>query len=185
VREYMQHRVDVLKGAQFRRTVLGVQKLIDGRFESALIGGLAVAYYANPPVTVDADFLADVDEDVFNNFRADMVRARWGAMPLAFTTRRAGYPQRGFAFERMLPDMAKYERADFLFAGEDTYLQSVVRRGKLVTIQGARLRVARPEDIIVLKTLSGRDKDIEDVFALMRAVKVDQRYIDNLVERFL
>ena len=46
----------ILESKEFRWTVGQVKEALGGR-AYCLVGGLAVAYHANPPGTVDADFL--------------------------------------------------------------------------------------------------------------------------------
>jgi hypothetical protein len=56
VRSYDSHQ-DTIKGKQFHKTVREVQAHMPREIDYALICGLAVAFYANPPVTLDLDFL--------------------------------------------------------------------------------------------------------------------------------
>jgi predicted nucleotidyltransferase len=184
MRKYEQRRNDALKSPQFRQTILDVQRVIDNRFDYALIGGLAVAFYANPPVTIDADFLTIADSGLFASFTLDMRNYGWVTARLVFPGNRLGYPKSGMAFERIANDNA-HERADFLFAGRDSYLQSVVQVAPFVSVYGVRLKIVRPEDLIIIKTLAGRDKDVEDALAVTRSVKVDQKYIDDTLEELL
>jgi predicted nucleotidyltransferase len=112
-----------------------------------------------------------------------MKGARWAEMRLAFPTNKAGHTKSGIAFGRMLPDCEGYERVDFLFTGEDAYLKSVVENAPVVLIQGISLKVVRPEDIIVMKELAARDKDIADVMEIRRMVAVDEKYIRQMLEK--
>lgn len=57
---------------------------------------------------------------------------------------------------------------DVVLAGpgiESTFFDGVVER----TIDGVTLRVARVEDLVVMKVLAGRPKDLEDVVAVVSA----------------
>lgn len=67
---------------------------------------------------------------------------------------------------------------DVVLAGpgiEDQFLSRVHVR----TIEGVQVRVASPEDLIVMKILAGRPKDLEDVRAVVAALgtQLDRDYI--------
>ena len=51
-------------------------------------------------------------------------------------------------------------------------------------IEGVRTRVASAEDIVVMKTLAGRPKDVEDVIAILAAcgAGLDLRYIRDTLQ---
>lgn len=146
-----------------------------GQNDIALIGGLAVAYHANPPVTVDADFLVlgtcgDILEQV----------EEWFSPPWQVST---------LAFKGEIPEhCVRVERKggaaiDFLPTGRNAYLRSVVERAAEVDIGGTRIPVALVEDVIVLKTIAGRYKDIEDIAVLGVKLgdKIDRAYIRRVL----
>ena len=69
---------------------------------------------------------------------------------------------------------------DIVLAGpglEDTFFDRVQMRD----IDGVRVRLASPEDIVVMKTLAGRSKDLDDVIAILRAHgdRLDSRYVET------
>jgi uncharacterized nucleotidyltransferase DUF6036 len=78
---------------------------------------------------------------------------------------------------------------DVVLAGpgiEDQFFDRVQVR----QIENVAVRVASPEDIIVMKVLAGRPKDVEDVTAVAAAYgdKLDRRYIEDtltMLERAL
>jgi len=68
---------------------------------------------------------------------------------------------------------------DVVLAGpglEDVFFQRVQTR----EIDGVPVRLASPEDIVIMKVLAGRPKDLEDVIAILTAHgdDLDQRHIE-------
>lgn len=178
-RQYTRKRI--LQSKEFKVALREVDKRLGGKFDYALIGGLAVAYYANPPVTVDVDFFVDAVEQEVEEIAETFVRDGWTQVPLRFTARMKGFPRRGVRVYRESPPAD----IDFLATGGDVYLQSVVRRAKYQEVApGVVVKVIGPEDLIIVKTLAGRDKDIEDVIRVTKALgeKLNQEYIDRKIE---
>jgi predicted nucleotidyltransferase len=168
-RTWTRHRI--LRSTKFLVTAREVTKAIDRLgFRYALIGGLAVAYHANPPVTVDADILIDTDKmDILEIlFRGE----GWTLYPLIFQRGGPGFPKYGWT-------MKKHGRTgvDLISTSDDAYLSSVVGRARMVSLSGIPMPVVRAEDLIVIKTLAGRTKDLSDVVALRKAGKLDLAYI--------
>lgn len=170
----------ILQEPGFRETAKQVFDLLEGH-RGALIGGLAVSWYANPPVTPDVDFLSDIPYEKLRSRGEKLSMQKWDVFPLAFVHRQRGLPQRGVGFEKAYP----YISIDILLTGEDTYLLQVLTRAKLVDIQpGFSLPIVTAEDLVVMKTLVGRDKDFEDIKELRMALsgKLDEEYVYRTLE---
>lgn len=165
-------RLALLKTPEFK-TLSKATIRVFGIENIALIGGLAVAHYANPPVTMDADFLVrgscgDILEAVESFF----------AHPWDITT---------MTFKNEIPEhcvrvarKGKDAVLDFLPTGRNAYLRSVVERAIEIEVQnGLFVPIATVEDVIVLKTIAGRDKDVEDNAAMgvKLGEKIDRAYI--------
>jgi hypothetical protein len=106
------------------------------------------------------------------------VTVRLGAVT---TTRLAGSLERhGFSLRVQDPAFVRTTRvlpilhvrssvpADLVIAGpglEDAFLE----RAEIRKLAGVRVPVARVEDLLVMKILAGRDKDLEDVAAIIAA----------------
>ena len=153
--------------------------------QCALVGGLAVAYHANPPVTADVDLLVDgYWKDLLARCKAEFRPQGWRVTVFGFPTKmqRPGQPMKGVRL--VTPDDITF---DLLTTSRDEYLRSVLDRSEHVVVASvdgatpvatARLRVATPEDLIVMKTMSDRDKDQEDIAALRSAGKtLDEAYV--------
>ena len=67
----------------------------------------------------------------------------------------------------------------------DRPTQQALRRAVIRTVLGVRLRVLRPEDLILLKLRVGRPRDLDDAARLyaFRASKLDQRYMKRAVRQ--
>lgn len=169
-------RKKILESAVFLKTVREVTaalKKADIRY--ALIGGLAVAYHANPPVTIDADFLVDTDnmdilEILFKGHG-------WQVYPLIFRVNQRGFPKYGWAIRKK-----GRTNIDLVSTSGDAYLSRVVAGARPVSLKGVSVPMVTAEDLIVMKTLVGREKDIDDTIALRQARKVDEKYIKKTLE---
>lgn len=173
-------RRNLLHNAKFLRTAdLFAEKL--PKHSWVLIGGLAVAHHANPPVTVDMDILFDDHgwdrEDIFEHMDG------WKRRPLFFATGMRGYPRTGISFRKL-----GYANADVLFAGKDSFLRRAVRDSQSMKIDTGRiLPVISPENLIVMKKLAGREKDDEDADAIWDALEdgLDADYIQRMLDKLM
>lgn len=164
-------REKVLENSVFLRTLREVTAALDRTgVKYALIGGLAVAYHANPPVTIDADFLVGTDSmDVLEVlFQGE----GWRVIPLIFATKRRGLPKYGWAVRKR-----GRTDTDIISTSRDPYLSKAVCGAVPVSLGGVRVPMVTVEDLIVMKTLVGRDKDLDDALALRTKIKVDEKYI--------
>jgi len=57
------------------------------------------------------------------------------------------------------------------------FFETAYDRGLDVDFRGTSIRIMRPEDLIVLKTLLARPKDREDIRSLLRLATLDARYL--------
>jgi hypothetical protein len=71
---------------------------------------------------------------------------------------------------------------DLVFAAPGLEDQ-VLARSSWLDVDGLRVRVASPEDVVVLKCLAGRDKDHHDVVAMLaaRGDTLDMDYVRELL----
>lgn len=181
-------RKNVLGSAEFRAVVEDIRPSLDGpgrdaQMEYALVGGLAVAAYANPPVTVDVDILLKSmrPREIFESCKSRF-RPRWRVTQFGFPMRRSGpgKPSHGVRLSREEPFAAV---VDIILTGADRFLQSAVDHAKWVIVQpGLELRVITVEDLIVMKMISGREKDNDDVAALSALPDLDDEYIQAALD---
>ena len=75
-------------------------------------------------------------------------------------------------------------RIDFVFSLTD-YERQAIGRGRLVPIQGVPVRFVSPEDLIVMKTISGRPRDLEDVASVIRKNPgFDRSHVERWLNEF-
>jgi hypothetical protein len=170
--ERMWTRKKILKSPMFLRTLQEITVALNkAKVKHALIGGLAVAYHANPPVTIDADFLVDTENmDVLELLFRGL---GWGVFPVVFRRgNQRGFPKYGWALRRK-----GSTDIDVISTSGDAYLKKVVSEAVVVSLKGIRVPMVTAEDLIVMKTLVGRDKDVEDTIVLRQHVDVSEDYI--------
>ena len=72
-----------------------------------------------------------------------------------------------------------------LIAAETEYQRIAIRRAGEATIDGDACKVLAAEDVIVLKMIANRYKDLADVESLLEArVKLDRAYLDDWLARW-
>lgn len=166
-------RRKILENKMFLKTMVEVTSILgEAEISYALVGGIAVAVRANPPVTIDSDFLVDTENvDILEVlFRGN----DWSLVPLVFANRGPGLPKYGFsARKRGRTDV------DLISTSGDRFLEDAVSSATVVRLGSVPVKTVTADDLIVMKTLVGRDKDLEDTIAIRRASAVDETYIER------
>jgi predicted nucleotidyltransferase len=176
VSERVWTRRKILEDKLFVRTVDEVASFMERTgLRYALVGGIAVAIHANPPVTIDADFL--VGEDDMAVLRSFFKDSGWSVVPLLFSSRQKGIPTNGWAIRKK-----GRTSIDLISTSGDSFLMRALVSAVPREIGGHKIPVITVENLIVMKTLIGRDKDIDDTVALRQANEVDDAYINKTLE---
>ena len=155
-----------------------VRWLRSQRIPSALIGGVAVAIVGRPRVTRDVDALVLLEEDRWEAFLAS-------GRPFGFVSR---IPN-ALAFARkrrvlLVRDQASAIDVDIVF-GALPFEKECIARAISKTIRGVRLPVITPEDLMVMKAVARRHRDLADMEAVLDAnPKIDRRRIRRWVRVF-
>ncbi|MBF0492154.1 MAG: nucleotidyltransferase [Deltaproteobacteria bacterium] len=136
------------------------------KIDYCLIGGLAMMLYGGRANTVDIDFYVLVEdlEEVRKVFEKEKISVR-------------------SAGEHQLKIKIKGVQLDILYA--DHYLgDQVVKRAKRKKLGKNYVKIATPEDLIVLKTLADRSVDRRDIEELRELFekKLDEKYIKRKLE---
>lgn len=96
----------------------------------------------------------------------------------------------GWSLRRVLPAgeilrlrHAEFGAADLIVAGTE-YEQGALARARLERLSAElEVRVATPEDVIVLKLIAGRAQDVADIEAILAAKpRLEERYIKDWAE---
>jgi hypothetical protein len=148
--------------------------LSDRGIEAALYGGLALAAYGEPRETRDADFAVealagDVAAKALTSIGVRPVlaldRARFGGLLISRITLAEGGGRAGLNV------------VDFI---EPRFAAGALERGVIGALRGVPIRVLSPEDFVLFKLLSTRDRDLEDAGTVLRAADLpfDRPFID-------
>lgn len=139
-----------------------------------LIGGLAVAAWGEPRTTLDIDVSIWIESE---ELEATLARLCQRVRPL---------PADPVAFareHRVLPaETSQHVRADFVLAALPQEREAL-RRAQPRQIAGRTVMVASVEDLILMKLISEREKDLEDARRLLRRFRdsLDRAYLEPRV----
>lgn len=121
--------------------------------EYMLVGGLAVSIWGEPRATVDIDFLVSIrldDSDLLNRKVKESERFIFiHDKPMIFG--RISFLR---ATLKSNPDVS----VDFLFS-DDEFKNEALKRKEPVKLADFSVDITTPEDLIILKLLSGRPQD--------------------------
>lgn len=129
---------------------------------AVIIGGVAASLIGRPRMTKDVDFLAWLDE------------RRWGELA-------AAAPQYGFAFRTSDPLAFAAESRVLLLVHQPSGIEvdvtfgalpleaAIIERAIAVEIRGLSLPIAKPEDLVIMKLVAHRPRDLADVESVLDA----------------
>jgi Nucleotidyl transferase AbiEii toxin, Type IV TA system len=151
--------------------------LSDRRIEAALYGGLALAAYGEPRETRDADFAVaalagPVAAEALTAIGVRPVlaldRARFGGLLISRITLAEGGGRAGLNV------------VDLVEPRSTRFAAAALERAVTGALRGAPIRVLSPEDFVLFKLLSTRDRDLEDAGTVLRAadLPLDRSFID-------
>ena len=154
-------------------TAAVIEKWCDGWY---VFGAQAVIIWGRPRLTADVDITVRLKRNDTAHFSQEMQKAGFRL--------RVRDPEPFIARTRVLPfwHTATQLPLDVVLAGpgiEDTFIERAVR----IEIEGLSVPFASPEDLIVMKVLAARPKDIEDIRTVLieRMHKLDLSYIRSLL----
>jgi hypothetical protein len=139
-----------------------------------LIGGVANLVWGEPRATFDIDVSVLIEEADWTSFLADIKRFFHvlPAKPVAF-----------LRDTHVLPiQTPEGIRIDIVWA-RLPYEHKAIARATVEEFANQRVRVCRPEDLIIHKMLADRPKDREDIRGVIRRQRqrLDQRYLRDTV----
>jgi len=143
----------------------------------AIVGGIANAIWGQPRATVDVDVSIAVDEGDIERIVAQITGRFQVVVPegAAFVKR-----------TRVLPvDTTDGIRIDVMFALLPFEIEGI-RRARGVDVAGRRVKVVTPEDLILMKILSERQRDLDDAEAIVRtrSWELDRAYLEPRLTEF-
>lgn len=141
-----------------------------------IIGGIANLVWGAPRSTLDVDASVLVEE------------AAWPELIKALRQTFRVIPKEPIAFLRethVLPlETNDGVRIDLVWAMLP-YEHKAIARATAEDVAGQRVRVCRPEDLIIHKIISDRPKDREDVRAIVHhhGSRLDRKYLNGMVRQ--
>lgn len=150
--------------------------------EAALYGGLALAAYGEPRETRDADFAvaglggaaaAAALTDLGVRPVVALDRARFGGLLITRVTLAEGGGRTGLNV------------LDLVEPRSTRFAEAALGRAVSGYLRDTSIRVLSPEDFVLFKLLSTRDRDLEDASSVLRApdLSLDRSLIDAEVAR--
>ena len=141
----------------------------------AIVGGIAIVLRVRSRTTADLDAVVALGE---GGLPALLARARARGYELA----RGSEDLAAAGLVRLTPAPGHPPGlpAD-LIVSDDPFLDGVLARATVVTVQGQPLRVATAEDLLLLKLEANRPHDIDDALALVDALGdgLDRAYLER------
>lgn len=143
-----------------------------------IVGGQAVLLHGEPRLTKDVDIVVKLH--VSERAKIESLANSLGFTALVedaadFVGKTSVFP---------FHDKETGIRIDFIFAFSG-YVRQALGRVRVLKIGEAKVRFASLEDILVLKVLAGRARDLEDALTiLIKNPKVDLKYIRKWLSEF-
>jgi hypothetical protein len=142
--------------------------LNDEHIDYCLIGGLAVAILAKPRATEDIDFLVLIEERQIPSF-VRLLKKRFKIIQVKNVMHFKNATICRTILATPSAEKGGIVVVDFLLADHDTYRETL-RNPLFLTVDGEKIPVARPENLIKMKELSNRPQDLLDIAALKEAM---------------
>ena len=143
-----------------------------------IFGGQAVLLYGEPRLTEEIDIIVGADP-----------RSPDGVLDVSMALQFKILVDDATAFLRrtfVLPvlDAASGVRIDFVFA-LSVYEQHAPQRATAVDLDGVPLRFIALEDLMVVKTIAGRPRDLEDIARILRKhPNYDHAYVEKWLVQY-
>ena len=141
-----------------------------------IVGGVAAGVVGEPRATIDVDLVTFLPQEELDLFLGFLRKRR-----TRFSEREIRKHVRGNAFFRMT---VAGTQVDFI-VGESAFEFDVLTRAVKVWMFGVRIPVASPEDVLLMKLVSGRTIDWLDAKAIQvrQGTKLDGSYLKSWAAR--
>jgi len=154
--------------------------LVQQRTPYMVVGGVAVGVWSAPRATVDLDFVIGVAGETLAAF----VQSASNAGLVIFEPKPVELPRTKFLHMHLKEPDARLLTLDFILA-DDEHKRAALDRAVPIRLREQEVRIAAPEDVILLKLLAGRGQDLVDAENIVRAQRerLDRRYLQQWAER--
>jgi len=154
------------------------EALVSSNIPYMIIGGQAVLLYGEPRLTKDIDITLGFGID-----KLDKIKKITSKLGLKVLPRNVNKFIRD-TYVLPVADKKTGIRIDFIFSFTP-YEQQAIKRSRKVKIKKVKVNFAAVEDIIIHKIIAGRQRDIEDVGAiLLKNPDYDRAYILKWLKEF-
>ena len=138
----------------------------------AIVGGLAVSVWAMPRATRDVDLYADLDHAQRPQVQKELEAHGFEVPAMAEELEQFGVFRSRSRNDGIFLD---------IFSAVGPLGQAILDRRRRVTLEGRDVWLISPEDLILLKAFSERERDFEDLVTLYRhsGSKLDKPYIEK------
>jgi hypothetical protein len=146
--------------------------------EYVIMGGLAVRAYSIPRATEDIDFTLALDRDRLPEL-FDALESENYTIPEPY---RSGWVDdvKGLKLVKLKRYVVGHGIDVDLFLAESPFQDEVLRRKCLADVEGRRYWIASPEDLVLLKLVAGRPRDLIDVAdVLFTQGQLDVEYMER------
>jgi hypothetical protein len=153
--------------------------LDEAAVEYMLVGGLAVGIWAEPRATVDIDFLVSIRINDVEDLKKRLTESNRFVFihdkPMVF-----GKVSFLRATLKSNPDVS----LDFLFV-DDVFKNEALKRKKAIQLADFSVNISTPEDLIILKLVSGREQDRLDARKILdiQRENLDWDYLQTWSEK--
>jgi hypothetical protein len=168
-------------------TLFALASLLESRsIEYAVVGGFAVRAYAIPRSTEDIDFTIALERERLPALYSELELSGY-AVPEPYLAGRVD--QLSDATQLKLVKLKRYVgpySIDVdLFLAETPFQVEILKRRRLAEVEGRRLWLASPEDLVLLKLIAGRPRDLIDVAdVFFTQAPLDEMYMRHWAKLF-
>ena len=137
-----------------------------------LMGGIAASVLAKPRATFDIDGIISISKEKLKEFLPEFKKKGFKFDPKRPFRKIQGLPFFTLYFTR-------YKTYVDLFISVSEFQKEIIRRARQVKYDKLNIKIISPEDLILVKLQSGREKDIEDVREIIMGnkEKLDYKYL--------
>ena len=157
-----------------------VRKLNEQGVDYALAGGLAYGALVEPRATTDVDLLVLLEPT-----SPDQIAALFSGVFDSVVPHPAPMPFKGVTIWRVVGVKDDREAiVDLLLVRSEFHRQALARK-RAVDFQGLALPIVTLEDLVILKAMAGRLRDMADIEHIKRQpeLQIDWTYIETWLEK--
>ena len=153
------------------KAVCDIQRFLKKRgIPYMIIGGIANLVWGEPRTTLDIDITVSIPQKEVKSF-IDEVDKKFRIL--------VHDPEEFVKKTHVLPIETDSIRIDVIFAGLDYEKEAIKRALDVEVEEGIKVRVCAPEDLIIYKAVSERERDWEDIegILLRSGERLDMEYL--------